>query len=171
VEIAITELGKAAGPVLGSLIVLLILTVLTLSAYVKTLINHGVVIQDVYQNKLNKVYEERVQEAKGASVAITENSAQLIQLGRVMELRSQGIERMILILDKVSNDVVNTNTSRREYTVRIENLIRENKELGREIERQVNGLERQIHGVNKEVTRLNECCKQLKNEIVNNASA
>ena len=152
-EGAIAELGKAAGPVLGSIIGLLAITCLSLAAYIKSLINQGVSIQDVYQTKLAKVYEERVQESKAAVVAIQENTRKLMELGKVMELRSQGVERMILILEKVSNDIIISNASRREYVLKIESSIRDNKD--------------QIQLVERQISSLNECCKKLGIQIHN----
>jgi myosin heavy subunit len=158
VEAAIAELGKAAGPVLGSLIVLLILTCLSLTAYIKSQITQRVNSQEIYNAKLAKVYEERVQEAKAAVTAIQENTVKLVELGRVLQLGSQSNDRMILVLDKVSNDMAIVNSSRKEYILRLESLIRDNKDQGIHIENQV-------VNVSREVKTLFECCKKLETKI------
>jgi hypothetical protein len=161
-EGAIAELGKAAGPVLGSFIAILVITCISLAAYIKALINQGIATQEVYQSKLAKVYEERVQESKAAVIAIQENTRKLIELGNVMELRSRGVERMILVLEKVSNDITISNASRREYVLKIESQIRDNKDQINIVERQISSL---VDCCRKLGIQINQAKDELKNDI------
>ena len=157
-EAATLELAKAGGPVFGSIVAILIFVILGMTVYIKSLISQLETGQQVAQArreetqaKLNEVYEARVQESRLAVTSIEQNTSKLIEFGRVQEIRGQAIERIVLVLDKVSGDQQSMSISRREYIIRIENLILENREM----------LKRAERNIEEKIERLNQCCKAL----------